>query len=947
MDNEKEEWYLAKDNKRLGPFAFHCLKAEVTAGRLQRNDMVFRSGERKWRLAESVPGLFTPTTFAGTQLARVRHTALEFAKLLSLLTIRSFKERPRITIAASSALAAIGAAVTFLLVGHFFVTPERNFSAASLPLRKTHEKSEASFTSPPEAANLTKPGSDGSERAQTAPPAIVGANVPKQDNVGQTEHSYKGRTAAQWAKLLQSNNFKEYRLAADSLGQMGSRAKSAIPDLMKALHHPNRWDDYSWVGNALARIGKPAVPAIRDELKKKYVERPNTKEFYAVTAMINALRRIGPDAEEAIPELSRLCKAKASVVAKLSAKALQAIQLSEAEWLQRARDLHAKGDHGEAVRLSTKLISLQINDSKNNLADVQFLTQALLLRAAANAKLSDNASAISDLTEAIRLNPKNYETYEKRAILYSITGQGQLADADRGEAGRLRAQPNNSHIEAMLERLCDKSALVRYNATFEISQIGKRAVEPLIRELKKQGPAGPEASVALISALGLIGADAQGAKEAILERFAATEPDVRVAAATALGRIGASSDAVLSALIGSFADKNEEVRLAALQAICTIGRNSESAVAKVIQLMSDPSPRVRQLACLNVKSFGTLAKSAIPKLRQLLSDSDPAMRLLALFALKGLGENAELAVRTTPVIDLAAAMAQAGFVGQSNRSIHDYLLYGSRKMAERASTVDQFGRLEIEDRTAPHRERMRSTLVALRKLAVQIPTPNDFETKGLVVTCRLGIRLDVDGLDALESPTKEGAFSENLLAIHPSWATGEGHWFLTKSGQLQACRTASEVFEVEKMKGFLFLPDGPDTDLVLRLSLALEDAKSFVRQYKNYTIDLIADEVEVARPFEWGYYRKDRLLEAAGNCRQLIRAEDFGGRPDSVPEYFRPEGVPVPKLALANLVRAVLRDSRNNIVAEYTRRHDYGDLVLVPPEIGIGIGLSGATQQSN
>ncbi|MFM7541312.1 MAG: DUF4339 domain-containing protein, partial [Planctomycetota bacterium] len=52
------EWYVFKNNKRMGPFSSLDLKRLVTAGSITIDDLVWKEGTSGWVPAKSIKGLF-------------------------------------------------------------------------------------------------------------------------------------------------------------------------------------------------------------------------------------------------------------------------------------------------------------------------------------------------------------------------------------------------------------------------------------------------------------------------------------------------------------------------------------------------------------------------------------------------------------------------------------------------------------------------------------------------------------------------------------------------------------------------------------------------------------------------------------------------------------------------------------------------------------------------
>src|SRR5437899_1316223 len=54
------QWFLARNNQRLGPYSPDQLTSLVASGHLLPVDMLLEKGSQKWVQAGSVPGLFAP-----------------------------------------------------------------------------------------------------------------------------------------------------------------------------------------------------------------------------------------------------------------------------------------------------------------------------------------------------------------------------------------------------------------------------------------------------------------------------------------------------------------------------------------------------------------------------------------------------------------------------------------------------------------------------------------------------------------------------------------------------------------------------------------------------------------------------------------------------------------------------------------------------------------------
>lgn len=329
--------------------------------------------------------------------------------------------------------------------------------------------------------------------------------------------------------------------------------------------------------------------------------------------------------------------------------------------------------------------------------------------------------------------------------------------------------------------------------------------------------------------------------------------------------------AVQSSLEKALSDKSDHVRLEALESLRAFGPKAAHMTAMVVPLLQDHSTAIRQGAAITIHSFGPEAKSAIPALREVLKDKDAGVRLRAMFALRKLGAIAELAIPTTAVLDLGAAMSEVGFRDEDARraesleslrrspllaplfephgqmrfvspiiavedsvAVARYVVYGSLHLAQKAQSGDQFDRLEAEEQAKAHQLRMETGLIGIRNLPIRVPDRNDFESLGVIVYSRIGLRLDVREPGAAGARDKRGSLSDKLRAVYPFWATGTGYWFLTKDGKLRACETNADLGAVIGAKGILYLPDGPSSELTFRINLDFAEGEQHGKRTEEH-----------------------------------------------------------------------------------------------------------------
>jgi HEAT repeat protein len=110
--------------------------------------------------------------------------------------------------------------------------------------------------------------------------------------------------------------------AARALALIGPEARTALPALSATLH-----DDTTLVAvmaaTALGRIGKDAVPVLSQALEEQ-------KAVTVRRTVLEALRRLGPEAAEAVPVLLKICNDIDDPVYDLAAETLKKVDAAAA-----------------------------------------------------------------------------------------------------------------------------------------------------------------------------------------------------------------------------------------------------------------------------------------------------------------------------------------------------------------------------------------------------------------------------------------------------------------------------------------------------------------------------------------------------------------------------------------------------------------------------------------
>ncbi len=134
-----------------------------------------------------------------------------------------------------------------------------------------------------------------------------------------------------------------------------------------------------------------------------------------------------------------------------------------------------------------------------------------------------------------------------------------------------------------------------------------------------------------------IGAGAQAAIPALIERLEDEKWHVRRAAATALTSMGPTAGPAVPALTKALTDEEWQVRRVAAEALASIGTASKPAVPALIELLGDEEWQARRAAAEALAAIGPASASAVPSLIVALDDEEWHVRRRAAEALAAIG----------------------------------------------------------------------------------------------------------------------------------------------------------------------------------------------------------------------------------------------------------------------------------------------------------------------
>ena len=403
-------------------------------------------------------------------------------------------------------------------------------------------------------------------------------------------------------KDLQAKDPKTRLAAAQSLGEMGSAARKAVPALVSAASAKNA--DLALRHEAIQSLGRigsaTAVPALTTALD-------DSAGIIRYSA-IQSLGMIGPESKGAVPQLEKLLKADEPYLQMAAAGALARIASNpaviEREVVPALMGVLLKGAAAEKVEASVALSHI-------------------------------GPAALSAVTKALG-------TAEPEVAVHLCDVAGQMGPAAAAATPEL------------FKLLASKSADVAAHAAQAVGAIGANpdaAVPALTRLLKSETAA---VRVHAVLALGQFGEDAKSSVPAVTALLADPDETVQRASAKALGTIGPSAAAAIPQLIKALHAKSGAVTVHAADALARIG---PAAVPALISVLGEED--LRGLAAMILGDLGSAAKPAVPALLEAARDSRLEVRREAYLALAAIGPDAIEAKS-----ELLKTLAEKGNPGQ-------------------------------------------------------------------------------------------------------------------------------------------------------------------------------------------------------------------------------------------------------------------------------------------
>jgi S1-C subfamily serine protease/HEAT repeat protein/ribosomal protein S27E len=354
--------------------------------------------------------------------------------------------------------------------------------------------------------------------------------------------------------------------SAETLGEMGERAKDAIPSLLKLLNDPDEFTR-RMVASALSKIGLPAksdVPLLAKSLGDPSVD----LRRYAATT----LEKMGSDSRGALNEM---------------AAALSDNDPGVRQALARALGRFGRDAKDRAQRSLEEMLSDSDRDTR--LAAAEGLAGILV--------------ASADV-EPLKKLVKHEDSEVRVAVAKALPKLGKAARPFLAEVLEAARQDTGDLRRAALQVLA------------VVEPTDAKAGAELITEALKNGD--KETKTAALAALGNVAKDAPPAA-VNAARDAVQEQELRAAAMECLIKLAPHHKVAVTSLV-DLAKEGDETGEAAAKAIGELGSAALPALADLIRHMDTPGNTVTPADRERVEKFSTLiakiGKPAVPMLRK-------------------------------------------------------------------------------------------------------------------------------------------------------------------------------------------------------------------------------------------------------------------------------------------------------------------------------------------
>ncbi len=381
--------------------------------------------------------------------------------------------------------------------------------------------------------------------------------------------------------------------------------------------------------HAVSEAGPAALPALKKALKDE-------KAAYWACLI---LREMGPEAKEAVPELTAALKDQRPEVRREAALALGAMRDAATP---AAADIAALLDDEHAAEAATLALG-EIGQVPAN-ADAKIR---------ANSKSTKKLLSTISLWTLARVHPEE-KAFGREAAELLVSRLGDQDPFVRVAAARALAALNlgpETMLPIMEKALANADETTAHHALDAVAALGPPAVPRLIAALKH-----PKLRAPVAYALGQIGPPAAPATGELAKLVGSNDTKVVTEAAVALAKIGPAAAGSVPALSAALKQSDCPNPHAILYAIGKMGPAAAGAKPELLNLIGSKDHSVAVVAAWALTQVdpqsAEMSANVVPVLTAGLGDSRPETRQMAAQALGGLKSGAKQAI---PALEKAAS----------------------------------------------------------------------------------------------------------------------------------------------------------------------------------------------------------------------------------------------------------------------------------------------------
>jgi HEAT repeat protein len=460
-----------------------------------------------------------------------------------------------------------------------------------------------------------------------------------------------GKPLSKWVQQLKSPNKEERQRAAETLGKLASKARSAAPALLAAVQEKEGGEVNEAAANALIQMGPAVVPLL---IQAMWGEDHKTRKV-----AIFLLGKMDGNARPAIASLLEVLKDDDLLIRLFAVRALGDLRARSA--IPALLSLLEKNDPRFRRHILAAL--MQINVEAETIVPIlstwlQAQDEDQRLDAAnALAELGGEAApAIGALIDTLGDEKHAVGVAAARAlgrigplakdavpVLTAALKEKKWADARVDVAEALWRIARHADVAAALKaelKEADPSRLQRVRMAALLWRIDK-APEAIaaLSEVLREGTA--EERGAAIAALTRIGPEAKAALPAAVALLKEKDFRLRFAVLMFLSRLGEHAKPARRPLTKALEDEKAEVRLAAALALWRIDKD-QKRISPLVRALEEPDVEVRRAAAEWLGEIGPEAREAVPSLTKLLKDRDVRVRLRSAAALWNIDRGGDL-----------------------------------------------------------------------------------------------------------------------------------------------------------------------------------------------------------------------------------------------------------------------------------------------------------------